>query len=105
MEEHLILLSFFVLFSCEKESEQSDFINDTKKKYSRLSSAWNSVKRTAKEVWKEIKPVITTDAKGAAGAMFGLIGYYRRCSECFHRTICEVSRKMYICKVLGGQKR
>lgn len=74
MKNILTVLSFFVLFSCEKESEQNDFINDTKKKYSRLSSAWDSVKRTAKEVWKEIKPVIATDAKGAAGAMFGLIG-------------------------------
>ncbi len=75
MKNILTILSFFVLFSYEKESEQSDFINNTKKKYNRLSSAWNSVKRTAKEMWKAVKTVVSADTRRVAiGAMVDLAG-------------------------------
>ena len=52
-----MVLSLFVLFSCEDESEQSDFDYDRHN---------DKVLSVAKQVWKEAKPVVSADAQGAA---------------------------------------
>lgn len=55
MKKVLMVLSLFVLFSCE--NEQSDFDYDRHN---------DKVLSVAKQVWKEAKPVVSADAQGAA---------------------------------------
>ena len=57
MKKVLMVLSLFVLFSCENESEQSDFDYDRHN---------DKVLSVAKQVWKEAKLVVSVDAQGAA---------------------------------------
>ena len=57
MKKVLMVLSLFVLFSCENESEQSDFDYDRHN---------DKVLSVAKQVWKEAKPVVSADVQGAA---------------------------------------
>lgn len=76
--------------------------NNAKKKESWLSSAWNSVKRTAKEVWKEVKPVVAADARGAAtGAMVGLAGGAAGVGTGTLTGACVESSAKCIDKILG----
>ena len=60
MKKVLMVLSLFVLFSCENESEQSDFDYDRHN---------DKVLSVAEQVWKEAKPVVSADAQGAATAL------------------------------------
>ena len=60
MKKVLMVLSLFVLFSCENESEQSDFDYDRHN---------DKVLSVAKQVWKEAKPVVSADAEGVATAL------------------------------------
>lgn len=60
MKKVLMVLSLFVLFSCENESEQSDFDYDRHN---------DKVLSVAKQVWKEAKPVVSADAQGAVTAL------------------------------------
>ena len=60
MKKVLMVLSLFVLFSCENESEQSDFDYDRHN---------DKVLSLAKQVWEEAKPVVSADTQGAATAL------------------------------------
>ncbi len=84
MKKVLMVLSLFVLFSCENESEQSDFDYDRHN---------DKVLSVAKQVWKEAKPVVSADAQGAATALATGTNRCRSCS-CYW-SLCKFGRKVY----------